>query len=289
MIDFHTHNFPDTLAPRAVEAMVDKLKGSLVPVGDGTMATQLADMKKSGVSKSVVCPIATKPSQFQVILDRAKAMRDGEFGEEAAECLVQLCSVHPSDPDFAAHIKEIADAGFKGIKLHPYYQGFRLDDMGVVPFFSAVRDAGLFVVSHCGLDLGFAESPMTCGPVQIAALMRAVPGLVFVAGHLGGCGGNPARATDMLLEFPTCHIDTAVINVCDEDIEAQRVMAEWPADRILFGTDYFWRDAARLAGWVKRFRKDADDLRKIFSGNASRLLGLRTRYGACGNSGANVL
>ena len=78
MIDFHTHNFPDTLAPRAVEAMVDKLKGSLVPVGDGTMATQLADMKKSGVSKSVVCPIATKPSQFQVILDRAKATPKAE-------------------------------------------------------------------------------------------------------------------------------------------------------------------------------------------------------------------
>ena len=172
IIDFHTHNFPDALAPRAVEVMVAKLEGRMTPVGDGTLATQLSDMDKAGVSKSVICSIATKPSQFQVILDRAKAMRDGVFGKEAAERLVQLCSVHPADRDFEVHLRQIADEGFRGIKIHPYYQDFRLDDPRVVPFFSAVRDAGLFVISHCGLDLGFTDSPMTCGPTQIASLMR---------------------------------------------------------------------------------------------------------------------
>lgn len=273
-IDFHTHNFPDSLAPRALETLVAKLKGCMTPVGDGTCATQLSDMKKDGVTKSVICPIATKPSQFQVILDRAKAVRDGAFGEEAAERLIQLCSVHPADRDFARRLKEIADAGFKGIKLHPYYQDFRLDDPRVIPFFSAVRDAGLFAVSHCGLDLGFTESPMTCGPAQIASLLRAVPGLVFVAAHLGGCGGNPPHATDELLQFPSCYIDTAVLDVCDEDAECQRVMAQWPADRIVFGTDYFWRGEKQLADWVRRLRPDPDDQRKIFCDNAKSLLNL---------------
>ena len=275
IIDFHTHNFPDALAPRAIRVMVDKLKGCMTPVGDGTLAMQLADMKRGGISKSVVCPIATRPTQFQVIFDRAKAVRDGAFGQDAAECLIQLCSVHPADEDYAQHLKEIADAGFKGIKIHPYYQDIRLDDPQVVPFFSAVRDAGLFVISHCGLDLGFTESPITCGPVQTASLLRAVPGLVFVAGHLGGCGGSPAHATDELLEFSNCYIDTAVLSVCDDDCEAQRIMAQWPADRIVFGTDYFWRDETHLANWVRRFRTSPDDLRRIFSENAKRLLALQ--------------
>lgn len=274
MIDFHTHNFPDALAPRAVDSMVKKLNGSLVPVGDGTLATQLRDMAAAGVYKSVVCPVATKPTQFRVILDRAKAVRDGEFGEEAAERLVQLCSVHPADADFAAHLKEVSDSGFRGIKIHPYYQGFSLDDPRAVPFFSAVRDAGLFVISHCGMDPGFIGSPMICGPAQIAALLRAVPGLTFVAAHLGGCGGNPPRSTDELLEFQNCLFDTAVVNVCDDDPEAQRVMSEWPADRLLFATDYFWRDERFIAEWVRRFRPDDGDLRKIFAENARRLLGL---------------
>lgn len=274
VIDFHTHNFPDALAPRAIASMVGKLHGSLVPVGDGTVATQLRAMTAAGVGKAVVCPVATKPTQFRVILDRAKALRDGEFGQEAAERLVQLCSVHPADPDFSDHLKEIAAAGFKGVKIHPYYQGFSLDDSQVVPFFTAVRDAGLFVISHCGIDLGFVESPMTCGPAQISTLLRAVPGLTFVAAHLGGCGGNPPHAVDALLDFDNCFLDTAVVCVCDDDEEAQRVMAEWPADRLLFATDYFWRDESFVAGWVRKFRPDPAEQEKIFSKNAHRLLGL---------------
>ena len=273
-IDFHTHNFPDALAPRAIESMVQKLRGALLPVGDGTLATQLRDMDRAGVSKAVVCPVATKPSQFQVILDRAKAVRDGEFGEEASARLIQLASVHPADRDYAAHLKEVASAGFKGIKLHPFYQNFRLDDPRVFPYFAALRDEGLFVIVHCGIDLGFTDVPMSCGPAQIAALLRAVPDLTFVAAHLGGCGGNPPHATDELLAFPKCYFDTAVVCCCDDDPESQRVMAEWPVDRLLFASDYFWRDETYIANWVRRFRPAAADLEKIFSGNACRLLGL---------------
>lgn len=274
VIDFHTHNFPDVLAPRAIESMARKLRGSLVPFGDGTVATQLRDMAAAGVDKAVVCPVATKPAQFQAILDRAKAVRDGEFGEEAANRLVQLCSVHPADPDFEGHIGQVAAAGFKGVKVHPYYQGFSLGDLKVVPYFRAVRDAGLFVIAHCGIDLGFVEAPMVCGPAQIATLLKAVPGLKFVAAHLGGCGGNPPHATDALLEFENCFLDTAVVNVCDEDAECRRVMSEWPAERLLFATDYFWRDERFVAGWVRQCRPDPAEQELVFSENAHRLLGL---------------
>lgn len=274
VIDFHTHNFPDVLAPRAIESMARKLRGSLVPFGDGTVATQLRDMAAAGVDKAVVCPVATKSAQFQAILDRAKAVREGEFGEEAANRLVQLCSVHPADPDFEGHIGQVAAAGFKGVKVHPYYQGFSLGDPNVVPYFRAVRDAGLFVIAHCGIDLGFVEAPMVCGPAQIATLLKAVPGLKFVAAHLGGCGGNPPHATDALLEFENCFLDTAVVNVCDEDAECRRVMSEWPAERLLFATDYFWRDERFVAGWVRQCRPDPAEQELVFSENAHRLLGL---------------
>ena len=56
--------------------------------------------------------------------------------------------------------------------------------------------------------------------------------------------------------------------------EARRVMAEWPAERVLFGSDYFWRDAAHVAEWVRDCRPDAADREKIFHLNAERLLGL---------------
>ena len=275
IIDFHTHNFPDAIAPRAIASMVEMLRHQFIPFGDGTLACQLADARANGIDRCVMCPIATKPSQADVILRSALEIRDGARGEEAARVIIPLASVHPADPDFKAHLKAIADAGIPGIKLHPYYQGFRLDDPTVFPFFAAVRDLGLFVIAHCGYDHGFLNVPMCCGPVEIAALLAAVPGLGprFVAAHLGGREGNPPCATDMLLETG-CLIDTACLEILQDEPDAIRVMETWPADRIVFGTDYPWNRQRRLVEWVKTHRPSAAEQEAIFHQNAERLLGL---------------
>ena len=275
IIDFHTHNFPDAIAPRAIASMVEMLRHQFVPFGDGTLACQLADARANGIDRCVMCPIATKPSQADVILRSALEIRDGVRGEEAARVIIPLASVHPADPDFKAHLKAIADADIPGIKLHPYYQGFRLDDPAVFPFFAAVRDLGLFVIAHCGYDHGFLNVPMCCGPVEIAALLAAVPGLGprFVAAHLGGREGNPPGATDMLLETG-CLIDTACLEILQDEPDAIRVMETWPTERIVFGTDYPWNRQRRLVEWVKRYRPDPVEQELIFHGNAERVLGL---------------
>ena len=54
--------------------------------------------------------------------------------------------------------------------------------------------------------------------------------------------------------------------------QARRIVREWPADRMVFGTDYFWRDEARLMAWVKALRPDPAAQKLIFSENAQRLL-----------------
>ena len=280
-IDFHSHNFPDSLAPKALEVMCGKLVEAnrrwgwdFKPIGDGTVATQLRDMDCFGVDLCVNCPVSTYPSNFDAIFRRAIALRSGECGEGARTRLVQLGSVHPEDPEFAAHVRMLAENGIPGIKLHPNYQGVRLDDSRLFPFFEAVRDAGLFVISHCGFDPGYPDAPSVAGPEQIAVLLAAVPGLKFVAAHVGGEFGSPAHATDALLRFENCWIDTAAIPGREDGEEAQRIVREWPADRIVFGTDYFWRDQKVVADWVRKLRPDPADREKIFHANAARLLGI---------------
>lgn len=281
VIDFHSHNFPEKLAPRALEVMCEKLvevnsRGDckLIPVGDGTIETQLRDMDRAGVDVCVNCPVATFPTNFDAILRRAIELRAGAGGEGAKTRLVQLASIHPADRAFVDHIRILKNCGIPGIKLHPNYQGVRLDDPRLVPFFTALRDAGLFVISHTGFDPGYVGAPSVAGPAEVATLLKAVPGLRFVAGHLGGESGNAPRATDLLLPFENCWIDTAVMFDHDDHPEARRIVREWPADRIVFGTDYFWRDQARLAAWVRELRPDPADQEKIFHANAERLLGI---------------
>jgi predicted TIM-barrel fold metal-dependent hydrolase len=281
VIDFHSHNFPASLAARAIEAMCGKLAAmneqtgmAFRPFGDGTVATQMRDMDRAGVDMCVNCPVCTRPDNFDAIFSRALAVRAGAEGDEAARRIFQLGSIHPGDPLFAERVKSLEEAGIPGVKLHPNYQGVRLDDPGLVPFFSALRDAGIFVISHCGFDPGYLGAPSVAGPEQIAALLGRVPGLKFVAGHLGGEYGSPAHATDMLLQFENCWIDTAVMVCRRDDPEAQRVLREWPADRMVFGTDYFWRDEANIRAWVEELRPDPEEREKIFHENAEHLLGI---------------
>ena len=274
-IDFHTHNFPDDLARRAIDGMLKLLRNCIVPAGDGTLSRQIADMKRDGIDRAVMCPVATKPEQADVIVRRACEIREGVYGEDAARMIIPFASLHPSDPYLLRHIDQILKAGLPGVKMHPYYQRFALQDPLVAPFLASIRDAGLIVVCHCGVDLGYPDHPIDCGPAQIAQLLSNVPGLAphFVAAHLGGFSGAPAHAVDRLLDSG-CFFDTAVLEVDQPKDEPRRLMAEWPADRLLFGTDYYWTSQRQVADWVKELRPDPMDREKIFHRNAERLLGL---------------
>ena len=274
IIDVHCHNFPDAIATRAMAGMCRQTEGVLWAVGDGTVANHLDHLDLAGVAKAVVCPIATKPEQWEVILRRALAIRSGELGERAQRKFIPFASVHPLDPDFAAHLEAIADAGIKGVKFHPYYQDFSLADPKCWPMFRKIAELGLVVQCHAGEDVSWRDLRGMCGPEDIALLLRNVPDLGprFIAAHLGGVGGYPAHATDALLDTG-CYIDTSVLHHNWFRDEEMRVLRSWPTDRILFGTDFPWTHYPEAIRHVKSIRESAD-LDALFGGNACRLLGI---------------
>lgn len=272
IIDMHSHDFADGIAVRAMTELCRKTEGVLWPTGDGTLANHLDHMDLAGVDYAVSCPIATRPSHFDVILQRAKAIRDGACGERAQRRIVPFASVHPLDPRVIEHLEAIAGAGLKGVKFHPYYQDFSLTDPLVVPMFRKIADLGLVVMCHAGADVSWRELHGRCGPGEIAHLLRTVPGLKFVAAHLGGCEGNPSHATDELIDLG-CYVDTSALHNRWFRDEQMRVLRSWPRERILFATDFPWVHASEAIGWIKSVREPAD-WELLFGGNAARLLGL---------------
>lgn len=272
-IDFHSHSFvPDAVAHRAVGAMARAVEGVITPTGDGTVSNQLDQMERDGVDRAVMLPIATKPTQHAVILRNAIAIRDGSVDSRSSSMLVPFMSVHPSDPQLEAHVREIASLGFRGVKVHPYYQNFSLSDPSVWPMFRLLAGYGLVVVSHCGYDVGYPGRYDACGPRDVATLLRNVPGLVFVAAHLGGCLGFEPHATDELVDLG-CYADTSALMKDRMRDEQMRLCRSWPTERLLFGTDSPWGVASEAIGWVKSVR-DRKDWEAVFGGNAERLLGI---------------
>lgn len=252
--------------------MAEMVAPYATPQADGTLRGQLDAMDLAGVDKAVMLPIATKPTQFEVILKTAIAHRDGNVSTRSKGRIIPFASVHPADREVARHLEIIAAEGIKGLKFHPCYQNFRLDDPRVFPMFEKIAELGLVVTTHAGLDLGFRGCMDACGPKQIATLMKNVPGLKFVASHLGGCNGYEAHATDELLGLGA-YIDTSAIHRNWNLDEEQRLLRSWPKDRILFATDFPWVHYPEAIKWVKSIRAE-EDWEYVFHLNAERLLGL---------------
>ena len=118
-IDFHTHAFPDTLAERAVPLLESETENATACL-DGKLASLLASMDRAGIVTSVVASIATKPTQWESILRWSASI--------ASSKIIPFASVHPADPEALDHLEQIREAGIRGIKLHPYYQEFDVDE-----------------------------------------------------------------------------------------------------------------------------------------------------------------
>ena len=271
VIDFHSHSFiPDAVAARAIGAMARNVEGVIAPIGDGTLSNQLDQMEHDGVDMAVMLPIATKPTQHGVILRNALAIREGRCDERSAKMLIPFMSVHPFDPELKNHIDEIASLGFRGVKVHPYYQNFSLEDPAVRPMFEMLASNGLVVVSHCGYDVGYPGRYDACGPKEIASLLKSIPDLVFVAAHLGGCLGFEPHATDEIVDLG-CYADTSALMKDWMRDEEMRLCRSWPTERLLFGTDFPWNVCSETIRWVKSVRAESD-WGAILGGNARRLL-----------------
>ena len=252
--------------------MTSSVKGILEPSGDGTLKNLLDTMERDEIDVSFMLPIATKPSHYSVILQNAIALMDGSIDARSKQMIVPFASVHPLDPEIDAHLKEIASHRIKGIKFHPYYQNFSIDDPSVWPMFQKIADLGFVVQCHCGFDVGYPDRHDACGPKEIATLLKNVKGLKFIAAHLGGCSGYESHATDEIIDLG-CYADTSALERDHAKPEQQRLLREWPKERLMFGTDFPWTNPACSAAWVESIRAK-DDLDDIYSANASRLLTL---------------
>ena len=121
LIDFHTHAFPDKLANRALGTLAAKVR--MIPETDGSIAGLLEHMNRCGVDRSVVCNIATNAKQMTNVNNFAI-----ETLQKHSDCLTPLGSIHPEADGQSDEIERLHRAGLPGLKLHPDYMGFRIDD-----------------------------------------------------------------------------------------------------------------------------------------------------------------
>ncbi len=260
IIDIHTHAFADAIAPRAMAAL-EAGAGTRACL-DGTVRGLLASMDAAGIARSVVHSIATRPSQFAPIMQWSATIR--------SDRIIPFPSVHPADPAAADNIRRIRDAGFRGIKLHPYYQDFTIDEPDMWHIYETIRECGLAVLCHTGFDMAYPRD-RRAEPRRIMNVIRRFPGLCFISTHCGAwCDWDEVRRH--LLGQPVW-METAYSLECMDAGSARELLLGHPAEYLLFGTDSPWADQAQAVALVRRLGLGAEREAMLLGGNAARLLG----------------
>jgi uncharacterized protein len=260
IIDFHTHAFPDSLAPKAMKALCAGAPDAEAYL-DGTIADLLRSMDACGIDKGVICNIATKPSQFEPIIKWSTQI--------ATDRIIPFCSIHPDDPDALEHISAIKAAGFRGIKMHPFYQDFYLDEPRMMPLYERMVDEGLILVMHCGYDIAFLPLRRV-DPARILKVTQLLPGLKFVATHMGAWKqwdevANLLAGRDIYIEI------SFALELLPPD-EARSLLLAHRQDRLLFGSDSPWTDQANALRLLRGLGLPETRLELLLSGNARALL-----------------
>jgi predicted TIM-barrel fold metal-dependent hydrolase len=198
----------------------------------------------------------------------------------------------------AAEVELVAGQGACGIKFHPGMFSFYPCDQDFWPMYEKCQELGLPIVADSGpwpaphILVEF-PSPVAAAaahagaqyaqPQNWAPVLEAFPRLKVVLAHLGSAWWD--ERVELAQKYPNVYFDTSQgfaapdrVPYCahralaEEDVV--RIFRKIGVDRIMFGTDFPALAPQPQAEQLLRIPLTDEEKRKIFAGNARRIMGI---------------
>lgn len=256
IIDAHCHIYPQKIAAKAVAAI-----GNFYGIDmceDGTAASLIREGSAIGVEKYVVHSTATTVHQVRAINDYIDSeMRlhpefigfmtlHNEMTEEAIEKEVELA----------------LSRGMKGVKLHPDFQKFYIDEAENI---YRVTKGKLPILLHMG-DKRYDFS----APERLRKMAEKYPEQIFIGAHFGGY--SVWDRVDCLKDLPNVYFDTCSSLFYLDKSKAADMILSFGFERYFFGTDFpMWKHDEELARFLA-LPLGEEEREAILYKNAARLL-----------------
>ena len=261
IIDAHAHIYPDAIARKAAASIGEFYE---IPMCmDGTLGTLLKAGGEAGISRFLVHSVAVTWERVRHINNYLMAVV-----EKHPEQLIGFGTLHPDHPDVRGELKRIKEGGLRGIKLHPDFQHFCLDDAAAIDLFAEMADQSIPLLTHTG-DSRYPYSE----PARMAKALRAVPDLKVICAHFGGWS-IWEEGWKELAGHPNVWADSSSSLYALTPDKAAELIHRFGADRVFFGTDYpMWNPSEELT----RFRAlplTAAEQEMILHQNLEQFLGL---------------
>ncbi|CCH47480.1 Amidohydrolase 2 [Pseudodesulfovibrio piezophilus C1TLV30] len=258
-IDVHTHVFHHKIAQKVLTQLEDHY--SIRPIGTGIVEDLLAHLDAAELDRGVVLTAATTPSQVIPANNWAISMK------HAHEKLIPFGTMHPHSSQIEAELDRLEKNGIVGLKFHPDFQGFRMDDSSFYELMEIIDDR-FICLFHVGDTLPPELNP-SC-PQKMAKLRMTFPKPTIVAAHMGGyCHWEESLKFLAPLDI---YVDSSSTTAFVDDVMLKRLFNSFGIDRILFGSDYPLFDANNEINQLQqRLKLSEPNLEKIL-GNAGKLL-----------------
>lgn len=218
----------------------------------------LRQMDQHGIDRAVICPV-----EEQIIL----------HNREGNDFILAQVRQHPSrfvgfavanpwcEEAAVEELKRALGEGLRGLKFHPTFQGFSVNDPIAYPLVEVAARHGVPVYVHTG-TAHFGE------PFKLAELARRYPEVTFIMGHAG--------ASDFWYDLPRCH--QFALNILFETsrngpANYNHMALNIGADYLVFGSNAPESLYPLEMANIRDVFKEQADLDKIFGLNMARALG----------------
>ena len=261
IIDAHAHIYPEKIAKKATDT-IGVFYDIEMEMPAGTAERLLEEGGRAGVSRYVVHSVATTARQVRSINEFIR--REMEAHPE----FIGFITLHQdlTEDEVRAEVDWAVENGFRGIKLHPDFQKFNIDDEVAQKFYRAASGR-LPILFHVGDDRYDYSKPE-----RLVRMARRYPELTFIAAHFGGyrCWDD----APLYAGLPNVYFDTCSSLPFISPERARQIIDMLGAERFFFATDFPMWDAV---GEMERFNEipmTSQEREMILSGNIKRLLGI---------------
>ena len=144
VIDMHTHIFPEKVAEKATLATAAYFDLPEDPNHYGTVGELEAVLREAGIDYAMVFSAATTAHQVEHInrYILAEAEKEPKF--------IPCGTLHADYEGYKGELRWMRDHGIHGVKLHPEFQHFALDDARLFPMYEEMEKLDMFLIAHMG-------------------------------------------------------------------------------------------------------------------------------------------
>lgn len=260
ILDAHAHIFPHKICHAATDGIAAFYNIS-IPY-DGTAETLIRLGSDAGVSRFLVQSVATVPEQVpsinRFIIDSVR---------QYPEKFIGFMALHPNFSDIEGEIVRAEQNHLKGIKLHPDFQKFQIDNPAVYPIYE-IAQGRLPILIHMG-DPRYAYSK----PERLANVLDKFPRLQVIAAHFGGW--SEWDDAEKYLKNHRLWVDSSSTSHWVSPRRLRALIDSFGTDSVLFGTDYpMWNHKDELRA-LEQLSLPSSAMDRILYKNAAELLNLQ--------------